>query len=147
MCGSLQILVDQCLLSRDVFSELDQLAFLFFIGQKHGWRRNRFGIKVRIQTRFIDVVKEREKFVILFLRNRIVFMVVATGAFHCQTHERHPSGLHSVGNILDAELFVHAAALDLLGVQPIEGCRQNLIAGWVGKKVSSKLLGHKLVVT
>ena len=109
------------------------------------WCRNG-GREIRIQTRFGDVVEEGRELVILLLAERVVLVIVAAATLHRQTQECRCESLRPVGDVLDAKLFRHAAAFNLLRMQPVESRRQNLFVGRIGQQVTSELLGDELVV-
>ena len=62
-------------------------------------------------SRFITVVQECEKLVILTLGQWVEFVVMATGAPHCKAEKDRAGGRNTVCHSIHAELFVVGAAL------------------------------------
>ena len=73
-------------------------------------------------------------------------MVVATGALEREAKHRRAEGVISIGDVLNAKLFRHTAALDLLRMQPVERGGQPLVVGRVGQQVAGELPREKIVV-
>ena len=67
-------------------------------------------------------------------------MVVAAGTLERQTQEGRGERLVAIGDILDAKLFGHAAAFDLLRMQAIEGRGQDLLIRRVRQQIAGQLL-------
>ena len=73
-------------------------------------------------------------------------MVVATGALERESEHRRAEGVIPIGDVLNAKLFRHTAALDLLRMQPVERGGQPLVVGRVGQQVAGELPREKIVV-
>jgi hypothetical protein len=94
------------------------LLFAFLVEQR---RRRRDGIgEMRVEAGLVRGIEEREQPVVILLRDGIVFVVVATRAFHGQPEKRATERVDAVGIVFDTELFVHAAAFVGLTMQAVE---------------------------
>ena len=124
---------------------LSDLLVLRFGGKKERGSGNGGG-EVGIQPRFVDVGEEGTQAVVVLHRDRIIFVIVTTGALQGEAQKGCPEGVEAVGNILDAELLRHAAAFHFLRMKAVEGGCLDLILGCVGEKVACQLLGDELVV-
>ena len=100
------------------------------VGRRQEERRRRRGVgEVRVEAELVDAGEEARQLIILFLGDRIIFMAVAAGALEREAQERGREGVRPVGDVLDAELLLDAAPLVGLAVVPVEGRRQDLVAG------------------
>ncbi len=101
---------------------------------------------MRVQPGFVDVVEEGEEREVVPLGDRVELVVVAAGAFQCETKHRGAECVHTIGHVFRAELLLDAAPFVRLPVQTIE-CRGNtLIARGPGQQVPGQLPGEELVV-
>ncbi len=90
--------------------------------------------------------EETEELIILFLRDRIIFVTVASGALEGQAEERRREGVGPVGDVLDAELLLDAASLVGLAVVAVERRGEDLGAGGRREQVAGQLPGDEPVV-
>ena len=137
-------------LRRDGRREL-RPAFLNFRGvlwfnQPHRRLRRSRGKRVRIQPALINLPEHRGHAVVVGLRQRVVFVVVAFAAFHRQPEKGSARRVDAVRDILLAKLLLDRAAFLRLPVQPIERSRQRLLRRCIGQEVTCGLPRHELVV-
>jgi hypothetical protein len=97
-------------------------------------------------VRFVRVIQEREHPVILFLRERIVFMVVALRALNGHAENALADGVHAVEHRLHAELFGLDAAffVDHRIAQKAGG--DFLILRGIRQQIAGNLVDDELVV-
>ena len=62
-------------------------------------------------SEFGDVVKEGEHLVVVFLRDWVVFMIVAAGAAHRKTEENGACGINAVDRVFEQEFLGNEAGL------------------------------------
>ena len=92
------------------------------------------------------VVVEREHRIVFALRDRVVLVVVAAGAFQRQAEQRFAGGMRAVGYVLHAELFIDDPVLGIHHVVPVEARRDELLPARIRQQVAGELPGHELVV-
>ena len=114
-------------------------------GQQEGRGRNRTR-EVGIEPAFVDVVEEREEFVVLLMADRIELVTVTASTLGGEPQKCGSEGVHPVGHVLDPEFLFDAAALIGLTMQSIERRRQALVGGRVGEQITCQLPGHEIVV-
>ncbi len=73
-------------------------------------------------------------------------MIMALGAFHCETKPDIGGRFYSVDDIADAQFFRDRAALVGGRMITVKPCRNFLRQGWIGQQVAGQLLDGKLVV-
>ena len=73
-------------------------------------------------------------------------MIVTTGAFQGQAQKRRAESVGAIRHIFHAELFRHAAALDLLRMKAIEGRGEDLFPAGAGQQIARELPENKGVV-
>ena len=93
----------------------------------------------------LDIVEVREKLVVLLLRERIEFVIVATGAAERETEPHGSGSLGAVGNVLYAKLLVNRTPFGGRAMVPIESGGDDLVASGVRKHVPSQLLDREPV--
>ena len=103
-------------------------------------------VKCEYRPGFVDAVEEREERVVVALGDRIELVIVATRALDGQPEHRGAERVHAIDDVLGAKLFLDAAALVRLTVQPVEGGRDALLARCIRQKIASKLPEEKLIV-
>ena len=112
--------------------------------EQQGGARNRIG-EVRIKTGFIGRVEEGEHPVVILLRDGIVAVIVAPGAFHRQPKKGPRRGVDAVGVVLHAKFLIDAAAFIGLAMIAIESRGQPLLARGVGEKIARKLPDDEVI--
>ena len=98
-----------------------------------------------LHSRISGVVKKREKLVILFLRNWIVFVVVALGTLHSEPHPDICGGLNAICHILNPQFFGKCASLIARCMISIEPRCDLLGNSGLRKKIASDLLNRELI--
>src|SRR6187402_2505101 len=73
-----------------------------------------------IESRLIDIIKERGKGVVITLADGIIFMIVAARTFQSQSEERCAHRVHSIGDIFITKLFLDATAFIGLSMKAVE---------------------------
>ena len=93
----------------------------------------------------MHVVEEREHPIVVLLADRVVFVVVAAGAFHRQAEEGGARGADPVGDVFDAVFLVDDATFAVDDVVAVEGRGQALVSGRIRQQVAGELFGHEAV--
>ena len=101
---------------------------------------------VRQEPVLVLVTEQRRHREVVPLGDRIVLVVVASGALHRQPHEAIARGHHAVVDTILSEFLGDRTALKGHAVQAIIGCGHPLILGRVRQKVARELFGQELVV-
>ena len=96
-------------------------------------------------TSFPDIVEVREKLEELFLRDWIVFVIVATCTAGGEAEPDGGSGFDAVDNVFDVELGREGSAFGILAVVAVEGGGEELGLAWVWQHVTGDLLDGELV--
>ena len=94
---------------------------------------------------FRHVIKKREQRVVVALRDRIVFVIVALRARHRQAHPCRRRRVHAVEKIVPALLLRDRAALAVQQMIAIESGRDELIARRIRQQIAGELFDRKLV--
>ena len=92
-----------------------------------------------------EVIEERVQPIEVPLRDRIVLVVMALGAFHCQAEPGCGDGIRAVEGLLEARLLVPCAALSVAQGVPMEAGGGELIGGRVLEQVRGQLERGELV--
>ena len=95
--------------------------------------------------RILCLVHQVEKAEVIFLRDRIVFVMMALGTCHGGPHPYRPSGIDTVHYRDIAEFFVTRPSLVVGHGIAMEGGRNQLIHGWIVQKIACQLLNGELV--
>ena len=82
----------------------------------------------------------------IFVGDGVILVFVAASAFQREAKEGRGKCVVSVSHVFDTEFFRYAAALDLLGMQSIKCCGQDLLLAGFGQQISGQLFGDELVV-
>ena len=90
------------------------------------------------------VVKEREEAVVVALRERVVFVVVALGAFERGAEPDHAERVDAVVDLVHASFLRVGAGLDVRGCAAVETGGNALRLGGVRQQVASELLDGEL---
>ena len=125
-----------------------ELGFLatFFVGLIQADERRRDFAMVGQESVLVLVAEHRRHREVVFLRDRVVFMVVAAGALHRQAHETVAGGHHAVVDAVLAKLLGDRAALEGHAVDAVEGRRHALALGRAREEVAGELFGQELIV-
>ena len=108
-------------------------------------RRRHFAM-IRKESVLVLVTEHRSHREVVALGNRVVLMVVATGALHRQTHESVTGGHHAVIDAILAEFLGDRTTLESHAMQAIVGRGYALVLRRAWQKVSGELFGQELVV-
>src|SRR5262245_42071854 len=118
------------------------LGFLFFDRQCEYWR----GVaRAPVQSDFGDAVEEGVELIELLLRDRVVFVRVATRAAHRQPQPGRGGRLDSVNDVLVQVLFGYRAALEIDHVVAIESGGDLLILSGFWEQIARELFDRELV--
>ena len=141
----LLVVAERGFLPGDLFLHRSVTRFLgVVLVEQRGGAGDRVG-EVRVEAGLLGRVEEREEPIVILLRDGIVFVVVAAGAFHREPEKRAGRRVNPVGVVLHAELFIHAAPFICLAMQAVEGRRGFLIARGVGQQVAGDLFDDEVV--
>ena len=113
-------------------------------GEQH--RRHGHGVVPGDLPGFVNIVENGKQAVIFFLRNRVVLVIVAAGAFHRQAQKGCAERVGAVGDVFHPEFLVDDAPLHVLGMVAVEGRRDALVTGRRGQQIARQLPSHELVV-
>ena len=91
------------------------------------------------------LVHQIEKLKILFLRDRVVLVVMALSASHGCPHPNGPGCIHPVNHSHIAKLLITCAAFVVGHGIAVKGSGYQLGIGWILQQVSGKLLDGELV--
>ena len=129
----------------DLFSGIRDLLLVGLrrVQEGRGWYRAR---EIGVETELVDVVEEGEELVILALGQGIVFVIVAARAFKSQPEERGGECVGPVSDVFNPEFFGRAAALDLLGMETVEGRGEDLFVSCPREQVSCQLELEEAIV-
>ena len=113
----------------------------------HGRRLNhRGGIPVLVGLApFRNVVEVRKELIELFLRKRIVLVVVTARAAEREAHEHSRCGLHPIDDVLDGVFLGNDAAFAVAAMVAIEPRRDLLVERRTREHVAGNLLQRELV--
>ena len=109
-------------------------------------RRRRGLGEMGVQAGFVYVVEESEEPVVVALPDRVVLVVVTTGALDSQTQEGGTHRLDPIRHVFGAKFLLDAPALVRLAVQAVKCGRQPLLVGGARDQVAGKLPGDEPVV-
>ena len=118
---------------------------LLLIVCKHLQRR-RVVLLVSVHRVAVDGIEKGEHRIKIFLRERVVLVVVAARAVKGHPHEDCPRRHDSVDDVSYVNLILDRAALAGRHMAAVEACRDELIIGRVGDEVTGELLDDELVV-
>src|SRR5579885_1445833 len=113
-----------------------------------GRRRLHYGLfvsEVVDQAALRNIVKESEHSVKIALREGIVLVVMAAGAAQGHAEPNGCGSLGSIGNVLDAKLFLNDSPLAAGAMVPLEAGSDLLLERSVRQQVSGDLLDGELV--
>ena len=99
----------------------------------------------RLHARISGLIEESKKPVVVFLANGVVFVIVALGAFHRQSHPDHGSRFDTVDDVFNAKLLGDRPALVCRSVVAVESGREVVFDCFLGQQVAGKLLDRELV--
>ena len=94
---------------------------------------------------FPDVVEIGEQLKKFFLAERVVFVIVTSGAAHGQPEPNRRSGLDAIDHVFDEKFWGQGTALRILPVISIESRSENLEFGCIGKHVTGELFDGELI--
>ena len=94
----------------------------------------------------VDVAEHGGHREVILLRDRVVFMVVAAGAFHRQAHEAVTCGHDAVRDAVLAEFLRDRSAFEGHAVDPVVRRSHFLVQGRIGQQVAGQLLREEPVV-
>ena len=127
----------------DLFIETSQFRFLF-VGRNDNQRVCVLRVPLQ-RPAFGDVIEERKELVELALRDRIVFVVVATTAVECQCHPGHPGCFHAVDHGFDAPFLGDDSPFAVQAMIAIETRCDVLGSTRVGNEIASQLVNRELI--
>ena len=87
----------------------------------------------------MHLVEKSKSAVIIFLRDRIVFMVMAFGTFKGECQESFAKSVGPVSYIFDPVFFIDHTAFLGDFVVPVESGSQLLFPGGIGEEVTGQL--------
>ncbi len=93
-----------------------------------------------------DLIEECEQAVEIFLRDGVVFVIVAAGASDGEAHPHGGGSLRAVGHVFDAILFGNDSAFAAGAVIAIEPRSDLLVERGVGQQIARELLDGEAVV-
>src|SRR5438034_4078824 len=126
-----------------VFNE--QLTSLLVIHRPSLKVRTNFARQRRLKVNFGGVVKEGKQLVKLLLADRIVLVIMTTGATHGQTQPHRSHGAGSIDYLFHPKfLFVHPA-LAVGASVTVESCSNFFFNGGIWQQVAGKLLHSELI--
>ncbi len=104
-----------------------------------------FARQRRIDVQFVGTVEEGVELVELFLADRVVLVVVATGAADRQAQPDRTEGAGTIDGLLGTELLEVSAALPVAEGVSMKPGRDLLLDGRVRQKVARGLLDRELI--
>ena len=120
---------------------------MFFLVGQRGFDGGFFVAVVVRKAAFVrDAVEIGEEAVEIFLRDRVVFVIVAAGAAHGQAHPNNGGGLRAIGDVFDAVFLGDDAAFAVGAVVAVEAGGNDLIAGGIRQQIAGQLFDGELVV-
>ena len=120
------------------------MAFLAVLGQRREIGAHLTGQR-RVDIDFVGVVEEREKAVVVLLRDRVELVVVALRAADGQAHPNRADGAGAVDDFFEAELFDLDASLAILKRVAVEARGDFLFGRCVFEQVTGYLFSGELV--
>ncbi len=93
-----------------------------------------------------DIIEKGEEAVVILLRDRIVFVIVAARAPHGEAEKCFASRLDAVIHIFDAVLFIDRAPFGGDVMISIEPAGDLLIQRCTRQKIAGQLIGQELVI-
>ena len=94
---------------------------------------------------FVHVVEECEHPIVVLLADRIVFVVVAAGAFHRKSQEGGARSADAVGDVFDTVFLVDDAAFAIDDVVTVEGRGEALVGRRLRQQVPGELFGDEAI--
>ena len=94
---------------RIFFVDKFQNRIYVFSRDFHVWWVGKRSINCSKKSLFWHLIKESESPIIIFLRNRVVFMVVTMGTLKSKCQERFSESICAVGHIFNAVFFINYA--------------------------------------
>ena len=121
--------------------------FLLLRGKLNIWREGPRPVAILIfQTILVNAVEIGHQAEEVVLGDRIVFVIVASGATDCHAQHGRSVSAHAIHGVFNQPFFGNRTTLVVDPVIAVEGSGDLLIQGGIGKEVSGQLLGEELVV-
>ncbi len=99
-----------------------------------------------VQPVLVRAVEERVGLVVRLLRDRVVFVIVTTRAFEREAEKGLAERVGAIDDVLDAVFLRIGAFFGIPPVQPVERCRDELLASGRGHQIACELPRDELVV-